>query len=252
MIIRTFRVIIGIIFLLGFLFPLTLGVTTIFSVLCALIGIAFIFFPVWHSCLKKQVKGTVSKKIYRGICILAGLVLAIFILESVLVITAAIPEQIPETENAVVIVLGAVVIGYQPSRELAGRIRTAASYLQENPDSICIATGGTGDGKLISEAACIKQNLIEKYGISSDRIYLDEESTNTAENLKNAAEIIRENHLSEEIILATDGYHMYRGKMLSKKEGLIPYALPVMTDYRLILPAFMRELLAIPKTIVFD
>ncbi|MBQ2388241.1 MAG: YdcF family protein, partial [Clostridia bacterium] len=92
-------------------------------------------------------------------------------------------------ENATVIVLGCQVKGDKPSTMLRDRCRSALNFLNANPNSVCVASGGQGNGENISEAKAIF-NFLTENGISLDRIYLDEKSTNTSENLSFSADII--------------------------------------------------------------
>ena len=66
-----------------------------------------------------------------------------------------------------VIVLGAGVRGIEPSEILQDRINMAYAYLTENPDAVCIATGGKGCDENISEAQCIYTYVLRKFIVDS-------------------------------------------------------------------------------------
>ena len=81
------------------------------------------------------------------------------------------------------IVPGAKVYGDQPSDALRARIDLAWDYLSRNPDTVAILSGGQGSGENISEAECMRRTLAS-YGLTEDRMLLEEQSTTTAENMQ--------------------------------------------------------------------
>lgn len=118
-----------------------------------------------------------------------------------------------------VIVLGAQMRSYGPSVIYAYRLGTAKEYLDENPGTICITTGGQGKNENISEGEGGANHLIS-LGIPSDRIEIETESTDTVENIKNALEIIeaREGSVDNlKIGIVTNGFHVFRGVHIAQK-----------------------------------
>ena len=69
----------------------------------------------------------------------------------------------------VLIVLGCQVIGDEPSEMLQSRLDAAYYAMEKYPDSICIVTGGKGNGEGITEAECMERYLTKK-GADSSRI----------------------------------------------------------------------------------
>ena len=112
------------------------------------------------------------QKNFLGKCVI-GIVIAVVsvvvitaIIETVFIVKASIKKP---KENATLIVLGCKVYGEHASRSLRERLDAALIYLEENPDSQCIVSGGMGEGEKISEAECMYRYLIKK-GIHSSRI----------------------------------------------------------------------------------
>lgn len=89
-----------------------------------------------------------------------------------------------------VIVLGAQVRGTKPSRALKKRLERTAEYAVENPDTVFILSGGQGSDEDISEAECMYQYLV-RAGVDEERLIKEGRSTSTEENLRFAAELIR-------------------------------------------------------------
>ena len=141
--------------------------------------------------------------------------LLLFLAVEGLVVRTMTAESMPGLDY--IVVLGAGVIGEKPSNPLRMRIQKAAEYLQENPDTIVIASGGQGSDEQISEAECIRRQLTEVYQIPEERILLEERSTSTEENLRYSLQIIGKTDTATGII--TNGYHEYRAMLIAKQEG---------------------------------
>ena len=82
-----------------------------------------------------------------------------------------------------IIVLGAHVDGTRMTLALLERARRALLYLEENPGTKAVLSGGKGDGENISEAEAMYRYLTG-HGIDGDRLIREEESTSTKENLE--------------------------------------------------------------------
>lgn len=168
---------------------------------------------------------------------------------SVLMINAAWGCQAKNGAD-VVIVLGCNVRhDGEPSASLKSRIDTAYDYLRDNPQAVCIASGAKGADEPLSEASVIRDGLIE-LGIDSQRIFLEENSTSTEENLINSFEIIRTNALGERVVLVTNSFHVFRACELSKRLGCEAEALPAPVPWRVFSVNWVREWLAITKALV--
>ena len=124
----------------------------------------------------------------------------------------------PAPENATVIVLGASVRQGSPSQMLADRLDAAARYLDANPQSVCIVSGGQGEDEPETEAAVMRRYLLDK-GIDDSRLYLEDRSTNTYENIANSRKIIEEEGLNTTVVIATQEFHQYRGQTFARKAG---------------------------------
>lgn len=150
-------------------------------------------------------------------------------------------------ENTNIILLGAQV--YTEDRislSLRGRVDKAAKYLEENPEAICIATGGQGGDEPVTEAYAEKKALL-KLGIAEDRIYLEDESHNTRENMENSLEIAQRENLGNEFGIVTQGFHMFRAMKLAESVGITPYAVTSNTDFYMFPSYYGRELLSLTK-----
>lgn len=146
-----------------------------------------------------------------------------------------------------VIVLGAQVCSAERMGvSLQGRVDAAADYLKENPEAKCIVTGGQGSDEPCPEAVTEK-NVLTRAGIGGDRIFLEDKSRNTRENMNFAKRIAEENGLGTEFAVVTQSFHMYRALKLAESAGFTPYSLVADTDWILFPEYYGRELLSLTK-----
>ena len=150
-------------------------------------------------------------------------------------------KDIPEKADYL-IVLGARVKGTVPSLAFASRINTAAKYLKANKNTIVIASGGKGPGERISEAESTKRELLKK-GINKSRIILENQSTNTYENIKFSKAYIPKT--AKTGIVVTNNFHIYRSIMIAKDQNLDVDGLPAKTPIKAIPKSYIREYMAI-------
>lgn len=146
--------------------------------------------------------------------------------------------------NVTLVVLGCKVKNGRPSRMLARRINTAYGFLAGHSDVKAVVSGGKDDDEAISEAQCMRDVLAAK-GISSDRIFMEDRSVNTAQNLRFTMQLIRERGLCENITIVTDGYHQLRASIIAKRHGICSRSLSVRTSWWLLPTYWVREWLAI-------
>ncbi len=87
-----------------------------------------------------------------------------------------------------VIVPGAQVYASGPSLVYRFRLDAAAEYLKENPDTICIVSGGQGANETATEGEAGREYLVAR-GIEPERVLAETKAFNTAENIRYSMEI---------------------------------------------------------------
>ncbi len=194
-----------------------------------------------HNWAMQLAKTNAGKGVLIVISILFISIAVLVVAESACMIRAAI--KVPE-KNATAVVLGCRVYGERPSLSLLERLEAAYDYLVEHPEAVCIVSGGKGQGEDISEAEAMYRWLTDK-GIDGARIYKEEQSTNTDENIRFSKEVIKENGLNEQIAIVTSEYHTYRASLLAEKYGLQYGSAPGKTAVWLFPTFYVRELYAI-------
>jgi uncharacterized SAM-binding protein YcdF (DUF218 family) len=161
-----------------------------------------------------------ERKLLRRIWIFMEIVIAallvLFIVVSGIMLHAA--AKVPP-ENATVIVLGAALRGDQPSTMLASRLKSAAKYLEKNPESKCVVSGGQGADEDYPEALVMRNYLVEKFGIDESRIFMESTSINTYQNIELSKALIEKEKLNSSVVIATQEFHQYRAQTFAKRAG---------------------------------
>lgn len=116
-----------------------------------------------------------------------------------------------------VIVLGAQVRDDGPSVVLRNRLDTAFDYLEANPRTRCIVSGGQGANEPEPEAHAMARYL-EQRGIDPSRIILEDESKNTIQNIRNSMRLFDPEH--DRVGILTNNFHVYRGVSIARKQGI--------------------------------
>ncbi len=123
------------------------------------------------------------------------------------------------SEDATVIVLGAALRGDRPSLSLRTRLEAALVYLEEHPKAVCIVSGGQGPDEICTEASVMQKWLVDR-GIASERIYIEDRSTSTYENICHSRELIEQEGLSSQVAIVTQEFHQFRAQQFVKRAGL--------------------------------
>lgn len=146
------------------------------------------------------------------LCISAGIIC--FLIVEGFIISGF--QQSGEPNLDYIIVLGAQVWEHGPSVVLKYRLDKAIEYLEANPDTLCIVSGGQGYNEPYAEAVGMADYL-EKKGIPTERIKLEAESTNTKENILFSKELMEE---GASVGLVTNNFHVFRALQSARKYGL--------------------------------
>lgn len=115
-----------------------------------------------------------------------------------------------------IVVLGAQMKAGGPSKALQYRLDEAVRYLEENPDTLVIVSGGQGPDEHISEAQGMYDYLAQK-GIASGRIIKEDKSRNTFQNLTFSSEFLDKEKNSVGIV--TNNFHVFRAVGIARKAG---------------------------------
>lgn len=251
MIIRLLLVLAGLLIAVPFFAPVLGGIFNIGSIVGLAASAALILFGAAFDKtinivknIRKSKKGRIAFNSVMTIATVLGLCFAIT-LGSV-----ALSAQSNADGQKVVIILGCQVRGETPSLLLRRRIMSTYDYMLKNEDCVAILSGGQGSGERISEAECMRRLLVEK-GIDESRLYIEDMSTSTDENIENSKKIIEENNLSTDVAIATSDFHLKRATMIAEKHGLTPTRISSDSGFYGMPVFFVRDALGVVKEFIF-
>lgn len=125
-------------------------------------------------------------------------------------------RAVPEPGADYVIILGAQWRQEGPSEVLRRRLDRAVEYLNENPDTQVIVSGGQGSNEPVSEAAGMRQYLVD-VGINDERIQMEDASTNTFQNLIFSGRLLDPEN--DKVVIVTNNFHVFRAVCIAEKQG---------------------------------
>lgn len=114
------------------------------------------------------------------------------------------------------IVLGAQVRGTYITNSLKRRLDRALAYSKQFPGVKVIVSGGQGPGEDISEADAMAEYLIQ-HGIPEERVFREDQSTSTRENLRFSRKYADAER--DRVGIVTNDFHMYRSSVIARQEG---------------------------------
>lgn len=170
-----------------------------------------------------------------------------------MVIRGSLAEKTDEPVSAV-IVLGAGVNGETPSLTLRTRIDAAAAYLEEHPDVPVVLSGGQGPGEAITEAECMRRALVRR-GVDESRLYPEERSTSTQENLRYSRAILEKLGVdpARRVAIVTSDFHLCRARLMwGGDTAAVPAHLPSTLYFQcLTVNYFIREAFGLAAYFVY-
>ncbi len=243
---RILLMVLAVLFFAWFALPLSLSVSLNLGNLTGLVVSVLLFcyalFMPWvHGVMAEWRGHAVLRYLYYGILGVIALVAVLVVVETACMIAAA--EKEPESDSTAV-VLGCRVYGERASLSMVERLEAAYEYLMEHPEAVCVLSGGQGDGESITEAECMYRYLRNK-GIDASRLYKEEDSTDTRENLLFSKQLIEKLQLNPVVAIATSDYHEYRAGLIAESLGMEYGAVPGKTAIWLFPTYYVRELYGI-------
>lgn len=228
------------------LYTLIISMLTNFNagnIMVLLTGLCFIAFgTIWTRLPKNRIVKLFKILVYTGFAFLFCMMAFIYI--------ASETNECDFNEDAV-IVLGNALHGEEPSPTLKRRLNRCIEYNKENPNAIIIVSGGQGPQEDTTEANAMKKYLVEN-GVPENIIIKEDKATSTNENFKYSKEILDSVFDKDyKVVYITNDFHSYRSSKLAEINGIKATSFTTKTDNQSILPAYMREVLAVIQLWVF-
>lgn len=151
-----------------------------------------------------------------------------------------------------IIVLGAKLIGDQPSTMLRLRLDEAINLYNQGFAPTIIVSGAQGLDEIAAEATVMRHYLIAN-SIPAEKIYLEDKSYNTYQNLLNAKNIMHEQGFRHAIIVS-NASHIRRSLVLAQQLGIEASgsAAPMADNTYLTVKQYAREGAAMLSLFVFN
>lgn len=173
------------------------------------------------------------------------------VLFALLSVRMAADSAKPTDEQAgTVVVLGCKVENGQPSEMLRRRLDKAIEWLQMHPETAVIVSGGEAKDGIGTEGGVMRDYLLAQ-GIAPQRIFTDELARTTQENMRRAAQLIKENGLDSRIVVVTDRFHQKRAALFASQAGLNSTPLCCKTEPLFAVLYWCRELFALSRALLF-
>lgn len=218
-----------------------MGYGSNFFIIWAVFAVLFgsISFILFSPNLLRRIPGWMKRIVMTGMILIGVL----FLIVEGLILSQA--WKTAEDGADYIIILGAQWKSSGPSYLLQKRLDKAVEYLNDNPDTIVIVSGGQGANEPISEAAGMSEYL-ENAGIVAERIIQEDTSTNTAENLKFSSAFLDKE--TDRVVIVTNNYHVFRSVKLAQKQGYANVnGLAASSHYGILPNNLLREFLAVIK-----
>lgn len=208
---KVFLIILGILCIFYCISIFFVGFGTRFFLVWSVMGAAFIFLGIavdkkWFDSFPMWIK------VAFGGFVLAGTIL--FLVVEGMILSKVGATGMPNADYCVI--LGAQWKRQGPSEPLRRRLDTAVEYLEQNPETKVIVSGGRGTDEIIAEADGMAEYL-KNAGIAEDRILIENQSGNTNENLLFSAGLF--NKEASSVVIVTNNFHVFRALQLAKKQG---------------------------------
>lgn len=120
----------------------------------------------------------------------------------------------------VLLVLGSSTPGAQPSPALAERLRVAYGVAQKYPQSKVVVSGGVDFRQTVSEAQ-VMSTYLQSLGLDAARIWLEDRSTSTHENLVFSSRVLQAHGLgpASSTVVVSNDFHTLRAGWIAQKVG---------------------------------
>lgn len=196
-------------------------------------------------------------KIYLGIKIFMSCAMIFYTVTFVLLVgyihlsPSAQPSAQPDGTQNVYVVFGAKVKEDGPAKTLASRLDVAVDVMLEDVGAVCIVSGGQGPDEPFTEASCMRDYMVER-GVSADRIFLEENASNTRENIEYSVDLIEELGFSDrQIICISSETHIPRIRLMCSRAEVDALYIKAETPMKQFLfTSWVREYLSYVKMLL--
>ncbi|MEN8078248.1 YdcF family protein [Clostridioides difficile] len=243
--------IIGILLVLYYIFLKLLFGFVSFSILFCILGIILFIYGYVELKFKVDLWGRIPRYIRGILTTIVAIGLVIFIgVESIIIYNGYHHDnQKPEY----LMVLGAGLRGSKISTSLLYRLETALDFHEMYPDVKIIVSGGQGKDESMSEAAAMRNFLVDN-GVSPELIIMEDKSTSTYENFLYSKKVLEDKTGKDDFLVTvvSNNFHMYRAKYFANEVGFKTLGYPAPSHKSTALVFYVREFFGVIKAWIFN
>ncbi|MFJ8461374.1 YdcF family protein [Lysinibacillus xylanilyticus] len=147
-----------------------------------------------------------------------------------------------------IIALGSGLIGDKVPPLLASRLDEAVKqYKKYGERPYIIVSGGQGSDEKVSEAYAMKKYVVDVHQIPTQKILMEDQSTNTEQNLAFSKEIMDKHAQGKKYrsLFVTNNFHVFRASIYAKKARLDAQGVGSKTALYYLPNAFTREFIGL-------
>lgn len=147
-----------------------------------------------------------------------------------------------------IIALGSGLIGDKVPPLLASRLDEAVKqYKKYGERPYIIVSGGQGSDEKVSEAYAMKKYVVDEHQIPTPKILMEDQSTNTEQNLAFSKEIMDKHAQGKKYrsLFVTNNFHVFRASIYAKKAKLDAQGVGSKTALYYLPNAFTREFIGL-------
>ncbi len=123
-----------------------------------------------------------------------------------------------------IVIFGAAEYNGAPSPVLKARLDHAQELDDRDLAPVLITTGGSGGDPHFTEGGVARDYLIQQ-GVAEAKIFSETRSDTTYDSVKAIAQMLQQRH-ARTCIAVSDGFHLYRIKLMFRARGITAYASP--------------------------
>ncbi len=217
------------------------------NLMLAILGLSFVIMMIWYVfVIFIQIENILWHILFFYAFLVFGYTM--FLYTSVLAYAILYHFTPIRYEPNYIIVLGSGLIGDKVPPLLASRLDEAVKqYKKYGERAFIIVSGGQGNDEKLTEAYAMKQYLIDVHHLPTDKILLEDQSTNTEQNMVFSKKIMDHHAQGEKYrsLFVTNNFHVFRASIYAKKAKLDAEGIGSKTAFYYVPNAFTREFIGL-------
>ncbi|MBE6754831.1 MAG: YdcF family protein [Ruminococcaceae bacterium] len=154
-----------------------------------------------------------------------------------------------ELDNCTLVVLGSRLVNGTPLDMLIRRLEKALAVMEENPQTMCILSGGAIEEGDPTEAKVMAEWMMMQ-GADPNRLIVENRSRTTYENICFSKALAEKFGLPPTFAIVTDSFHQRRVALICRDNGVKCRALNSRTPFSDIIPFWFNEVMCLVERFI--